>query len=127
MQSHAHLPDRASSTLSVNTSLDAPPGVLQAALAQVVAEHNARLVGLASELVLQRHRTVVFGAHGVFQSIAASGTSLYNINQTMQPCYDINTGALCANPDEYLFFDILHPTEKVHRILGELLAGEIAV
>lgn len=100
---------------------------LQAALEPLVTQHNARLVGLASELILQKHRTAVFDVYGIFQSIQVTGATAYSITQTQQPCFNSTAGTLCSDPDRHLFFDILHPTERVHTLIGELLAGELAI
>ncbi|BCL35633.1 hypothetical protein NSMS1_20800 [Nostoc sp. MS1] len=35
-----------------------------------------------------------------------------------KPCLDRVAGTICANPDEYLFWDEIHPTARAHAILG---------
>ncbi|MCP4994350.1 MAG: SGNH/GDSL hydrolase family protein [Gammaproteobacteria bacterium] len=42
----------------------------------------------------------------------------FGINNTSDACLDIYTYAMCANPDEYAFWDDIHPTAAVHRILA---------
>lgn len=34
-------------------------------------------------------------------------------------------GTVCANPDDYLFWDGIHPTAKTHRLLGDLMLAQI--
>ena len=36
-------------------------------------------------------------------------------------CFNEQTGAVCDNPEDYLFFDDFHPTEDGHRVLAEAL------
>jgi outer membrane lipase/esterase len=33
---------------------------------------------------------------------------------------DVIVGAICANPEAYVFWDVIHPTTRVHRLLSEL-------
>jgi len=52
---------------------------------------------------------------GLFQAMGKHpGT--FGLKDVVDACYDGNT--VCPNPDEYLFWDGLHPTEHVQIILG---------
>ena len=37
-----------------------------------------------------------------------------------QPCLNTTTGAVCSNPDQYLYWDTVHPTAAGHRFLAGL-------
>jgi outer membrane lipase/esterase len=37
------------------------------------------------------------------------------------PCFDRNALTLCSNPDQYMFWDDVHPTSRGHRIIGDRL------
>lgn len=41
------------------------------------------------------------------------------------PCFNRTTKQVCANPDQYLFWDALHPTTAAHRIVAELAAEKL--
>jgi len=63
-------------------------------------------------------------------STAASNPAQYGLTNVNTPCFSgaiDRPGTICANPDEYLFWDSVHPTAAAHRILGdyalEALAG----
>jgi phospholipase/lecithinase/hemolysin len=42
----------------------------------------------------------------------------FGLKDVVDSCLDPNTGAPCSNPNEYLFWDGLHPTENVQIILA---------
>jgi phospholipase/lecithinase/hemolysin len=50
----------------------------------------------------------------------------YGFTDTTQPCVDRNNPAIvCANPDEYVFWDGFHPSAASHALIGEAFAGAI--
>ena len=54
----------------------------------------------------------------VTQDIAANpGT--YGFTNVDDPCLDVGAGTLCANPDDYAFWDELHPTAAGHQIIAD--------
>lgn len=53
---------------------------------------------------------------------AAYGFS--NINDACQPVYSpVGFGSGCSTPDSYYYFDEIHPTRRVHQIIGEDMAS----
>ena len=57
----------------------------------------------------------------IFKDIMAVRESLGFTNVT-DTCitYYVNKGAFCKNRDEYFWWDIVHPTKRVHALLGEI-------
>jgi cholinesterase len=48
----------------------------------------------------------------------------YGLTNVTDACFDpANAGPVCATPDQYLFFDDLHPSARGHQILAESLAA----
>ena len=43
--------------------------------------------------------------------------SQYGLTNVHQPCY-VQQSGVCQNPYQYLYWDLLHPTEHVHQILA---------
>ena len=82
---------------------------------------------LAADLTASGHKVAILDADEIFRSILLNGPSAYNITDTAQPCFNSTAGTLCSNPDNFLFWDDVHPTAEVHLIIGELLANEIAI
>ena len=101
--------------------------LVQAALAELVAGHNAGLVVLAAGLTAREIKVAILDVNGVYESVLLDGPAAYNITQVTQACYNETTGILCPDPSNHLFWDYVHPTEGVHELLGELLASELAV
>ncbi|KAJ3415170.1 hypothetical protein HDV05_005450 [Chytridiales sp. JEL 0842] len=52
----------------------------------------------------------------------AEGQRQYGFTNVNGSCLGTG-GVVCANPDEYLLFDGLHPTTKAHKVVGEIMAG----
>ena len=42
----------------------------------------------------------------------------FGLTNVTQPCLNTSTGAVCATPDTYLFWDAIHPTAAGHRLIG---------
>jgi len=50
---------------------------------------------------------------------------LYGLTNVHQPCY-VNTGSVCAQPYQYLYWDLLHPTAHIHQILAHEFVSAIS-
>ena len=91
------------------------------------ALHNA-IVGLRASLGVTIIELDVFGfLNDIIANPAAAG-----ITNTTDACFSGATGVggpgtVCANPDEYVFFDGIHPTANAHQLLGEFATAAVPV
>lgn len=86
------------------------------------------LPGLATGLGVTIFELDIFGI--VNDIIANPGA--YGFSNTTSRCYEGPLGVggpapTCANPDEYLFWDAIHPTSAAHQILGNAASSVIPV
>ena len=93
--------------------------------AQQSALYDSEL-GAAMTQFAQTHAGVqmtVFDTPGFFDQqspvLAAQGVNVTD------SCFVAATGSLCANPDQYLFWDGVHPTAMGHQLLGQAFAGAV--
>jgi cholinesterase len=52
----------------------------------------------------------------------------YGLTNTVDSCLVVNdsTTTVCKNPDEYFYWDDVHPTRRVHQIMGEAMAAQLS-
>jgi len=65
-----------------------------------------------------------FDTLGIFNQVMADPNA-FGLTNVSTPCYDEATGAVCANPDQYLFWDSVHPTAQGHLLLGQRMAASV--
>ncbi len=82
-----------------------------AGLAQVLGQLQAQLPGV---------RIVQLDIFSVLNGIVAAPRA-YGIANVTQPClsFGVLVDAICKDPRKYLFWDAIHPTAAVHKILAE--------
>lgn len=51
--------------------------------------------------------------------------STYGLSNVTQPCLDATQLTLCSDPSTYLFWDVVHPTTKVHSILAQAMVQAV--
>lgn len=101
----------------------AAPGVVQF-LKDYTRDYNDYLVaGLAGLGLPTTANLIYFDTKTELENGMASAVSNGFTNLT-DACYDGAT--VCANPDQYLFWDDLHMTTKVHEYLGQRLFAAIS-
>lgn len=63
----------------------------------------------------------IFDLFALINGIAANPVAL-GISDTTSPClsFGVKSGAICSNPEAYLFWDAVHPTAVVHKHLGNV-------
>jgi len=50
---------------------------------------------------------------------ATLNPAAYGLTNVLDPCFDEGAGTVCANPNEYLLWDTVHPTARGHEILSD--------
>jgi outer membrane lipase/esterase len=61
---------------------------------------------------------MVFDAQDLFDDITAN-PGMFGLSNTTDPCIRPNQAPFrCENPEEFLYWDAIHPTAAVHRLLG---------
>ncbi|MEH2395846.1 SGNH/GDSL hydrolase family protein [Nostoc sp.] len=107
-----HLPATRTSTNSVNLS----------ALTQA---HNQGL-RRSLKILSQQHsdlEIVVLDANTLYRNAmpaagyAYANPAAFNFTNVTSPC--LSGSSICSNPDQFLFWDGIHPTAAAHRIIGE--------
>ncbi|MEH1889268.1 MAG: SGNH/GDSL hydrolase family protein [Nostoc sp.] len=100
-----HLPATRTSTNSVNLS----------ALTQA---HNQGL-RRSLKILSQQHsdlEIVVLDANTLYRD-AIANPAAFNFTNVTSPC--LSGSSICSNPDQFLFWDGIHPTAAAHRIIGK--------
>lgn len=96
------------------------PGIAGAATSLTNA-FNFQLLGIQS-LINASYPDIevrIFNAYGLLDSIITNPAD-YGITVTNAPCVTPNIAPYkCTNPNEYLFWDGLHPTKAVHKIMAD--------
>ena len=90
----------------------------QALQGQLVQLENS-LLGQAAGLDI-----TYFDVNASLLAVLANPSSLGLVNVT-QGCNDVFFQATCDQPDEYLFWDPVHPTDVVHAELGKQFAAAV--
>ncbi|MGK7958827.1 MAG: PEP-CTERM sorting domain-containing protein [Crocosphaera sp.] len=93
--------------------------------------HNSKLKTLLTDFSApQNVNAIYFDLDGFFSDALANAGSL-GFTNTTEGCFntdiaDFNPFAsLCSNPDEYIFFDRIHPTARSHELLAEGVAEAV--
>ena len=103
-----------------------PPPVVPNPLTQFSMAFNLGLEQAIDQLefFLPGLDIIDFDTFGALGSLIANFNALGFTNST-GPCVNPVTLVACANPDEYIFWDSVHPTARVNQSLGAQLASVV--
>jgi phospholipase/lecithinase/hemolysin len=65
-----------------------------------------------------------FDTAGLLRNIVANPAT-YGFTNVTDACYGAAAKTVCANPNQYLFFDDLHPSAQGHVVLAEAFAAAV--
>lgn len=114
--------------LAVLPAIASQPAQVQAAAAQLSVAYNDGLAQALSGLVGQLPQTTIvrLDVFTLLNSVLAA-PRIYGFDVTTQPClaFGVVAGFVCANPRDYVFWDAIHPTAAVHRILASMAVSAL--
>jgi len=99
----------------------------EAAATSLASTYNT---ALESDLRTSPYASLLGGVHfldtfGLLDN-AVANPGLYGLTDVTDPCYVAATGKVCATPNNYLFWDSVHPTAKVDAIIAADAAALLA-
>lgn len=110
--------------LVVNSSdLGIVPGVIEFGQTEEAAlfttEVNSLLPGQLASLSQDLNADIALYDHIAISDEIRANPALYGLSDVDNPCQPVfPVEAVCANPDEFYFWDEYHPTERAHEIIG---------
>jgi outer membrane lipase/esterase len=101
------------------TPTGAADPVLSAGLSQLTAAHNLGLQASIKTLVQNNPNISIVPTDmaSLFRSVVTN-PARFGFTNVTQPCLNPTTGAICPNPDAFLFWDTIHPTAAAHRLVS---------
>ncbi|NJL20050.1 MAG: hypothetical protein HC895_03210 [Leptolyngbyaceae cyanobacterium SM1_3_5] len=93
-------------------------------LDRLAVSHNQQVAALVAELGQRDGATArLLDVNDLFERAIASlplGTGEFNFTNVTEACLDAQRETICANPDQYLFWDGIHPTRAAHERISEV-------
>ncbi len=97
------------------------PGGSSAVISAAAAAHNANLAAEIANLEATLGVNIIsFDLFGLFNDVI-SDPAAFGFSNATEACVGVEVGSVdCLDPDSYLFFDGIHPTARIHQLIGEL-------
>jgi outer membrane lipase/esterase len=114
--------------LALTPAIAAQPAPVRGAAAQLSTLYNAGLAQALQGLqALPGLRVVRLDVHALLNGVVAT-PSAYGLANAVEPClrFGVYVGAICTEPQHYVFWDAIHPTAAVHRILADQAHATLA-
>ncbi|GAA5913072.1 hypothetical protein JCM6882_005554 [Rhodosporidiobolus microsporus] len=84
------------------------------------AEIKAFAASFKTEAARNGGRVYYYDLAALWRSLHSSPrTSGITVAPTTTTCYNSSTGGVCGNPQNYLYFDTLHPVTSVHKLMAQ--------
>ncbi|MFQ4142359.1 autotransporter domain-containing protein [Chlorogloeopsis sp. ULAP02] len=81
--------------------------------------HNNNLNLALQQIVKNRNVNIIpLDVNALFNEILAEPAK-YGYTNVTERCFNQALGTLCSNPDQYLFWDGIHPTARGHQLIAE--------
>lgn len=99
---------------------------ISTALTQLSQAHNLSLATTLNNLsqTYEGINLIPLAADSLFRA-AITNPAEFGLTNVTEPCLDPVSNIACANPDEYLFWDSIHPTAIAHARLGEFASSTL--
>ncbi len=91
------------------------------------AENHNRNLNIALGLIAKNRSDVniiPLDINALFAELRAE-PSRYGLANVTAPCFNQQTGTICSNPNEFLFWDGLHPTAIGHQLIAKYAASVV--
>ena len=84
----------------------------------VTTFNGALLTGLTATAAAQQGTNIILMDLFKVGDVVAANPSAFGVSNVTQACFD--GASLCSNPDDYFYFDGVHPTAKGHAVIAQL-------
>lgn len=100
-------------------------------LTALTNSHNSNLTAALQTLAQNSELNIIpLDANALFNEVTAE-PARYGFTNVTESCLNQRAGTICSNPNEYLFWDGIHPTAAGHALIGEfafaVLTGSQAI
>ncbi|WP_315788638.1 autotransporter domain-containing protein [Fischerella sp. JS2] len=84
-----------------------------------IKSHNSNLNSALQEIAKNRNVNIIpLDIHALFNEVIDQ-PDRYGLTNINDPCFNQQAGTICPNPDEFLFWDNVHPTDRGHQFIAE--------
>jgi len=92
----------------------------------LVNNHNSNLTAALQSLAQNRDINIIpLDANALLKEVVAE-PARFGFTNVTESCLNQTAGTLCSNPDQYLFWDGIHPTAAGHRLIAEYAAAVLS-
>ncbi|NNF59752.1 MAG: phospholipase [Gammaproteobacteria bacterium] len=106
---------------------DGAPGGDAATMTALTLAHNNALADQVAALAAANPTLNIqlFDVFSIFNGMIDNPES-FGFSNVDTRCYDEDAGTVCGNPEEFVFWDGIHPTAAAHAFLGDLAFEQLS-